>query len=104
MYYFDRNRFRFGSQSGTVGELSFPEDLRLISRYGGRLPPVVAHRHLSHFRVRPHIAGKVSEYVEHNFQGQRVIGVHYRGTDKVDSAWKEQGGPSVRDSGTPGRT
>lgn len=90
-YYFDPNRFRFGPPGSAVQELSRPEDLQLISRYGGRLPPVVAHRHLGHIRLQPNVAGRVADYVERNFRGGRIIGVHYRGTDKVDSTGKEAG-------------
>lgn len=35
-----------------------------------------------HIRVKPHIAKIVSSFVEDNFQGHPVLGIHMRGTDK----------------------
>lgn len=36
--------------------------------------------------VKPHILKKVEDFVSQYFEGQRVIGVHYRGTDKKSEA------------------
>jgi hypothetical protein len=36
-----------------------------------------------YIHVKPHIQKKVDEFVENNFDGYYVIGIHHRGTDKV---------------------
>lgn len=40
----------------------------------------------TYIRYKPHIKQKVYDYVSKNFDGYFVIGVHYRGTDKVKEA------------------
>ena len=40
----------------------------------------------SYVRIRPHLREKVAAYVRTNFDNFFVIGIHYRGTDKVQDA------------------
>jgi hypothetical protein len=43
-----------------------------------------AHRIIrKYIHIKPHIQNKVDSYVQENFKNQFMIGVHYRGTDKV---------------------
>lgn len=37
----------------------------------------------THIRVKPHIRRKVEVFAEKHFKGYHIIGVHYRGTDRV---------------------
>ncbi|MBI2742499.1 MAG: hypothetical protein HYX48_01110 [Chlamydiales bacterium] len=39
-----------------------------------------------YIQLRPEISRKIEEYVEENFKGYHVIGVHFRGTDKKREA------------------
>lgn len=39
-----------------------------------------------YIRLKPHMEKKVEDFVQNNFKGFFVIGVHYRGTDKVTEA------------------
>ena len=36
-----------------------------------------------HVRLLPKVEKRLQEYVDHNFKGRHVIGIHYRGTDKI---------------------
>lgn len=37
-------------------------------------------------KLKPHMQKKIDQFVHDNFKGHRVIGVHYRGTDKIIEA------------------
>lgn len=39
-----------------------------------------------YFKFKPHILDKVEKFVRENFSGRTVLGIHYRGTDKVAEA------------------
>lgn len=38
-----------------------------------------------YIKIKPHILNKVKEFQEENFGDAFVIGIHYRGTDKIDT-------------------
>lgn len=40
----------------------------------------------TYIRYKPHIKQKLNDYISQNFNGYFVIGVHYRGTDKIKEA------------------
>ena len=37
-----------------------------------------------YIRLRPHIEDKMNQFVKHHFQNYFMVGVHYRGTDKMN--------------------
>lgn len=39
-----------------------------------------------YIRLQPHIQKKIDQFIHEHFEGHRVIGVHYRGTDKFSEA------------------
>ncbi len=39
-------------------------------------------------KIKPHLQKKIDQFVSDHFKGHRVIGVHYRGTDKIIEAPK----------------
>jgi hypothetical protein len=54
-----------------------------------------------HIRVRPHIREKADRFVRDNFEGAFVLGIHYRGTDKIEESPRvpyEQVIAAVRDA------
>jgi hypothetical protein len=66
-----------------------------------RMPRRTAARLVDrHVRVRPEIQQAIDSYVRDHWQGARVIGVHYRGTDKSAEARRvsyEEIGASISD-------
>lgn len=43
-----------------------------------------AHWYIEKYiKIKPHVLAKVDEFIRTQFQGHTVIGVHYRGTDKM---------------------
>jgi hypothetical protein len=37
-----------------------------------------------YIRLQPHVENKINNFVENNFKGKKVLGVHFRGTDHPD--------------------
>lgn len=57
------------------------------NRVERRMPRRTAARLVaSHVRVKPAIQAAIDSYVRDHWQGTRVVGVHYRGTDKIAEA------------------
>jgi len=56
-----------------------------LGRIGGALPRERAHYLIQKYiRIRPHIAEKVTAFINEYFCDNWIIGVHYRGTDKSE--------------------
>lgn len=61
--------------------------LRWCALRGERMQPARAFELIERYvRVKPHIQHKIDAFVGAHFAGFRVIGVHYRGTDKWTEA------------------
>lgn len=82
----DADRLRIQRGKITVSRISDIEQLGLPN-YESDFTLESAHRLLDrHVRVQPGILDYVGEYVRQQFAGERVLGVHYRGTDKGSEA------------------
>ena len=90
-YYFEPSQIVFSSQNTNETETNELESLWRFARYGSSLSINAAHQVLSNLYVKDHIRAKVDEFTAQNFTQRHFIGVHYRGTDKVDQ----------RDTGRP---
>jgi hypothetical protein len=62
-------------------ELGWPEDYNKKLRLN--TAKSLFDRHLT---VNPEILAEVEQFCNHNFHGKKVLGVHYRGTDKAGEA------------------
>jgi len=70
-----------------VCHISELEQLGLSPRYEAQMDIPSAHYLFSrYFRVNSAIQNYVDAYVQEYFAGRRVLGVHYRGTDKINEA------------------
>ncbi len=90
-YYFEPSILSFDELNTDPMEIIELEELWMFARYGTTLSTNVAHKIMSNVSVKDHIQAKVDEFAAQNFLQKHVIGVHYRGTDKVDQ----------RDTGRP---
>lgn len=55
-----------------------------------QMPRTVGHEHLKkYFKIQPELQSEINDFVSEHLNGHYVIGVHYRGTDKVDSTRSE---------------
>lgn len=77
-----------------LGTDSYPRKLFLKSDHcdfsvkaGYRLPRERGYELIQKYiKVRPNIQEKIDLFVQKNFEGYNVVGIHYRGTDKVTEA------------------
>lgn len=88
-YYFEP--IHLGEESNTIPFYTFngphPIDCAMDTEFGMTRDEV--HAILSRYvHPKPHILKRVDDFVEKNFQGKDVIGIHYRGTDKWSEAPK----------------
>jgi hypothetical protein len=60
------------------------EALWRFGRYGNTLSINAAHQVMANVSVKNHIRTKADDFAAQHFAGRHVIGVHYRGTDKVN--------------------
>lgn len=87
--FFQPSLFRFSGQKRLhyASEDISAQDLPLFAGFGAVLPASIGHRLVRRFiRIRSEILLDVQAFSEANFQRRDVIGVHYRGTDKIDEA------------------
>lgn len=89
-YYFENSFFRFSNnqaiQELNVNDLTIKDQFNF---YGRDLHPTIANRIIPHITIRNHIIQKVDQFISQHFRGKKVIGLHYRGTDKVGGDWQE---------------
>lgn len=60
-----------------------------LAHFGTALSRSDASSIVSNFQVRPEISAQVDKFANRQFQGRFVVGIHYRGTDKVAGAYAE---------------
>ncbi len=59
------------------------QEINLACRAGLALSRERRHQLIDkHVKLQPHIQKKVERFVQDYFQGRRIVGVHFRGTDK----------------------
>lgn len=66
---------------GDKGRLSMLAQFDMSCKRGNELIERYIH-------LKPHVQKRVDSFVENNFKNYNVIGIHYRGTDKVSEAPK----------------
>ena len=67
--------------------ISDDEQIRFAKRVERSMPRQRGYRLIQQYiRPRPQVREKVDAYVRAHFEGDFVIGVHYRGTDKLEDA------------------
>ncbi|MDP2991258.1 MAG: hypothetical protein Q8O57_11930, partial [Kiritimatiellota bacterium] len=84
-YYFEPTRFLLGPENANAVRVSNLRAQYRFSDYGRSLPPAYAHALMRTMglTVKADILSKVSAFTEARFRGKLVVGIHYRGTDKV---------------------
>lgn len=83
------NKSCFGSNFPTSEvEIESIYEQHCFSDYGKNLPDQVGHKILNDFGIRPKatINQKVQRFVNSYFRDRFIVGVHYRGTDKVSES------------------
>ncbi len=88
-YYFDTSNFLFSDNDSSPIWVSESSALGQFTYLGRDFHPLSANKILSCFGVKDHIREKVTCYYQRNFQDREVIGLHYRGTDKVEGQGQE---------------
>ncbi len=64
-------------------------ELQLEKDYNKLLDTGIANRLFSrHYRFKTNIAEQVNQFADGHFKGSRILGLHYRGTDKIGEAPK----------------
>lgn len=89
MNYFENNEYSYASKKGRliiIDELNIKDQFTF---YGRDIHPLVAHDLISTIKIKSLIRKKLEYYYLTKFKNRLVIGVHYRGTDKVQGAWVE---------------
>ena len=95
-YYFEPSRFVFTGQNMDGMDPLKVDAIWRFARYGNTLSINAAHQVMSNLSVKDHIRAKADEFAAQNFVERHVIGVHYRGTDKVDQQDKGRPVEAVR--------
>ncbi len=65
------------------------QQMHKLADIGGGLPRYFGWRTLRRFELQDHISSFISTTVIKDFKGKNVLGVHYRGTDKVSGDYRE---------------
>ncbi len=65
---------------GTIGHLGLPENYDRLLTF--EVAPSLFREHL---QIRPHVLETTSEFSERHFRHKPVMGLHFRGTDKVEA-------------------
>ena len=89
-YYFEPTRFLLGPENANTVRVSNLRAQHRFSDYGRSLPSAYAHALIRTMglTVKAEIRSKVAVFTEARFRGKPVVGIHYRGTDKVRSDGK----------------
>lgn len=88
-YYFERDQFEFAHDSPDRHDVADVTEQIMLSNFGRNLTADVAAHYVSMIPINKEILAEVSDFAERNFAHRRVIGVHYRGTDKVSGVAME---------------
>lgn len=92
-YYFETDRyFRNFEYSGGIAPevpVSSQNEISKFAHLGKMFSRPYAHFLSGHLRLKAGLSEEIKQYLDTNFRGHPVIGVHYRGTDKVEGAYKE---------------
>lgn len=87
--YFEDDRFFFGSSDAKELEISDLEVQRAFAVYGRDMPTEMGSNIVAAIKIRGNITRIVADFAERNFSGHNIVGIHYRGTDKVSGSIKE---------------
>jgi hypothetical protein len=91
-YYFENNKFDFRSKFNESRAIRLDHREReMFAILGGTLDAALAHQLITEIGLKDWILGKVSKYEQQYFSDRHVIGIHYRGTDKVIGQFAESG-------------
>lgn len=80
-YYFEPIKF----VAHDTQEIEFKEYKKIIFSFLAQMKLSRARSHeliTKYIKIKPHIQKKVDSFIQENFKGNTVIGIHYRGTDK----------------------
>lgn len=88
-YYFSQNRFLFSNDNAEGKRVLNDWQQKDFSYFGRMLSSSNGHRLIDLIGIKPEILEKVSAFRNTNMLGRHVIGIHYRGTDKVSGTARE---------------
>ena len=90
-YYFETDQYSFTDVNAPHHLIDDDIVLKTFSIYGRNLATEVGHAIVSQIAIRPDITQYVGSFISQHFNEGHMIGVHYRGTDKVEGSTKESG-------------
>ncbi len=86
-YYFEPINIVGSERSAITRVIDTYQHIQFSVRATSKMARASGHRLISQYiRVKPHIQQKVDAFVNENFNGASIIGIHYRGTDKSAEA------------------
>jgi hypothetical protein len=88
-YYFAENNFSFGPIDSEQVVVDDEWTQKIFSYYGRALSPKTACSYVDQVKIRRDILDKISVFLAENAEGKDLLGLHYRGTDKIHGAGKE---------------
>ena len=88
-YYFSRKQFNFSRDKVGHARLLNEWEQKDFSYYGRALSSSVGHRLVDMLEIQDTILDKYIDFKSKNMAGHQVVGIHYRGTDKVIGKDKE---------------
>ncbi len=88
-YYFSRKRFDFSGGGVRHDRVLNEWEQKDFSYYGRALSSAVGNALVGVVDIRDAVLGKVIDFKNKNMDGHPVVGIHYRGTDKVSGKGKE---------------
>lgn len=86
-YYFEP--IELGNNDSCVAKKLFPTYQKIIFAYQSQFEMSRERAHeliQKYIHVRPHIMKQIDDFCSQNFENKFIIGVHYRGTDKLTEA------------------
>ena len=90
-YYFETDQYCYTDANAPPHPIDDDIVLKTFSIYGRNLATEVGHAIVSQIAIRPEISQYVANFISQHFNEGQMIGVHYRGTDKVEGTTKESG-------------
>jgi|GEM_PF-690360 len=91
-YFFETSRFQFRPGSADKGVVQLSKSERdMFAIFGGTIEPARACQMVEKVGIKPWVLRKVGKYADEHFRGKNVVGIHYRGTDKVAGKFAEAG-------------
>lgn len=88
-YYFSRKHFNFSGDKACRERLLNEWEQKDFSYFGRALSSPVGHRLIDILDIQDTILERYVDFKSENLDGQQVVGIHYRGTDKVSGKGKE---------------